>query len=130
ALDRAIRLGAEETLGLIRVNAGAAHRVDKPVTLFDETDQLLELGTAELALGGEHGETLALLALERSESTDQRESDLPFAQIGAELLSSFGGMAEEIDHVVGDLEGHADRVAEAAEALRARPGAIGRDAVG
>src|SRR5262249_5201255 len=96
ALDRAIRLGAEETLGLVRVNPSAAHRVDEAVTLFDETHQLLELGAAELALGGEHREPLALLALERSESTDERQRHFAFAQIGAELLSGFGGMAEEI----------------------------------
>src|SRR5262249_37330666 len=76
ALDRAVRLGAEQALGLIGVDTGAAHGVTEAVAVLDELHELLELGAAELALGGEHGEALAPLALERTERADERQRDL------------------------------------------------------
>src|SRR5262249_340319 len=105
--------GTEQALGLVGVEARLAHGIGEAVALLDEADQLLELGLAELALGREHDQPLALLALEGGESADQGQRDLALAQIGAELLAGLGRMAEEVDDVVGDLEGHAHGMAEA-----------------
>src|SRR5690349_3396261 len=90
--------------------AVSAHRVEQPV------DVALGLGRASGAQ--ESANTLPLGIVAVPEEMDEHEAALAFPEVAEDLFAILGGIAQQVQEIILNLESCPEKLTEAIEAIR------------
>ena len=100
---------------------GARARVGEAAARLDQRPQLAPLGRGPALAQGETLEPAPVGLARLPQRRDERQRDLALGQVGAHGLAGHLGIAQVVEEVVHDLEGHPEPLAELAE-RHPRPG--------